>query len=92
MFVTRVQNIYEGENSNLFNNVPPIRDFVMGANIRPRLGLSFSSKERHYVFLLRVISRASYASLLASLKCQAWHQQGSASNTVTGVSYNIVGV
>jgi hypothetical protein len=73
MFVIRPQNVYEYENSNLFNDLPPIRDFVMSANVRPRLGLGFSSKERHYVFLLRVISRASYASLLAFLKCQAWH-------------------
>ena len=64
-------NIYERENfqSNyLFNDVFTTYDFVVSANVRPGQGLYFAPKERHYFFLLRVISRTSYASLLASLK------------------------
>jgi hypothetical protein len=56
---------------NLLDNAFLVRDFIVCANVGILQEFCFSSKERLYnVLLLLVISRASYASLLAYLTCQ----------------------
>jgi hypothetical protein len=92
MFVTRARKYLRVRNlpRKLFiRRCLPIYDYIVSANFRPRPGLRLSSKERHDVCLFRVISRASDASLLASLKLLGLVLARQREH-LTGVSYNIV--
>src|SRR6266446_2027409 len=72
MFITRAQQYSRNsQEPDLLDDVFLVRDFVVSPNVGIWQGFCYSSKEcLSYVLLLLIISRASYASLLAYLTCQ----------------------
>jgi hypothetical protein len=54
------------------SDISSVNDFVVSIAFRNRQGLCFSSEESPDIFLLGVISRTSYAPLLAYLTGQSW--------------------